>query len=52
MIEPHGLMLGHRSHSWRGKSRAAKTILNFRMDRIHGAVVLDELCLGTGLHAE
>ena len=41
-IEPHGLLLGHRSYLVARQPARSETILNFRMDRIHIAEVLDE----------
>ncbi|MGX0904759.1 putative DNA-binding transcriptional regulator YafY [Roseovarius sp. MBR-79] len=42
MIEPHGLLLGHRSYLVARQPARGETMLNFRMDRIHAAEVLDE----------
>ncbi|TNF16545.1 MAG: WYL domain-containing protein [Rhodobacteraceae bacterium] len=42
VIEPHGLLLGHRSYLVARQPSRSETILNFRMDRIHAAAVLDE----------
>ena len=42
MIEPHGLLLGHRSYLVARQPARSETILNFRMDRIHAAEVMDE----------
>ena len=42
VIEPHGLLLGHRSYLVARQPSRGETILNFRMDRIHTAEVLDE----------
>ncbi|WP_254900911.1 YafY family protein [Maritimibacter sp. HL-12] len=42
VIEPHGLLLGHRSYLVARQPSRSETILNFRMDRIHAAEVLDE----------
>jgi predicted DNA-binding transcriptional regulator YafY len=42
IIEPHGLLLGHRSYLVARQPSRSETILNFRMDRIHVADVLDE----------
>ena len=42
MIEPHGLLLGHRSYLVARQPTRGETVLNFRMDRIHEAEVLDE----------
>ncbi len=42
VIEPHGLLLGHRSYLVARQPSRGETILNFRMDRIHEAVVLNE----------
>jgi predicted DNA-binding transcriptional regulator YafY len=42
VIEPHGLLLGHRSYLVARQPARSETILNFRMDRIHAAEVLDE----------
>jgi predicted DNA-binding transcriptional regulator YafY len=42
VIEPHGLLLGHRSYLVARQPARGETILNFRMDRIHAAEVLDE----------
>lgn len=42
IIEPHGLLLGHRSYLVARQPSRGETILNFRMDRIRAATVLDE----------
>ena len=42
VIEPHGLLLGHRSYLVAKQPSRSETILNFRMDRIHAAEVMDE----------
>lgn len=42
MIEPHGLLLGHRSYLVARQPARSETILNFRMDRIHEAEVMEE----------
>ncbi|WP_372841138.1 helix-turn-helix transcriptional regulator [Phaeovulum sp.] len=42
VIEPHGLLLGHRSYLVARQPSRGDTILNFRMDRIHSAEPLDE----------
>jgi len=42
VIEPHGLLLGHRSYLVARQPSRGDTILNFRTDRIHGAEALDE----------
>lgn len=42
VIEPHGLLLGHRSYLVARQPARSETILNFRMDRIHAAEVMDE----------
>jgi predicted DNA-binding transcriptional regulator YafY len=42
VIEPHGLLLGHRSYLVARQPGRSEAILNFRMDRIHTAEVLDE----------
>ncbi|RWC29986.1 WYL domain-containing protein [Mesorhizobium sp. M8A.F.Ca.ET.207.01.1.1] len=42
VIEPHGLLLGHRSYLVARQPARGETMLNFRMDRIHAAEVLDE----------
>lgn len=42
VIEPHGLLLGHRSYLVARQPARSETILNFRMDRIHAAEVLEE----------
>jgi predicted DNA-binding transcriptional regulator YafY len=42
IIEPHGLLLGHRSYLVARQPARNETILNFRMDRIYVAEVLDE----------
>ncbi len=42
VIEPHGLLLGHRSYLVARQPSRGETILNFRMDRIHTAEALDE----------
>ncbi|CAN7357473.1 helix-turn-helix transcriptional regulator [Rhizobium sp. LjRoot258] len=41
-IEPHGLLLGHRSYLVARQPSRGETILSFRTDRIHAAQVLDE----------
>jgi predicted DNA-binding transcriptional regulator YafY len=41
VIELHGLPLGHLSYLVARQPLRSKTILNFRMDRIHAAEVLD-----------
>jgi len=40
-IEAHGLLLGHRSYLVARQPARGETILNFRMDRVHSARVLD-----------
>ncbi len=42
VIEPHGLLLGHRSYLVARQPARSETILNFRMDKIHVADVLEE----------
>lgn len=42
VIEPHGLLLGHRSYLVARQPSRSETILNFRMDRIQAAEVLDD----------
>ena len=42
IIEPHGLLLGHRSYLVARQPSRGDTILNFRMDLIHSAEPLDE----------
>ena len=42
VIEPHGLLLGHRSYLVARQPTRGDTILNFRMDRIHSAEPLNE----------
>jgi len=42
LIEPHGLLLGHRSYLVARQPCRDDTIRNFRMDRIHTADVMDE----------
>ena len=42
VIEPHGLLLGHRSYLVARQPSRSESILNFRMDRIYAAEVLDE----------
>ena len=42
VIEPHGMLLGHRSYLVARQPARGEMILNFRMDRIHSARVLDE----------
>lgn len=42
VIEPHGLLLGHRSYLVARQPTRSETILNFRMDRIHVVEVLEE----------
>lgn len=41
-IEPHGLLLGHRSYLVARQTSRDDTLRNFRMDRLHAAQVLDE----------
>lgn len=42
VIEPHGLLLGHRSYLVARQPARGKDLLNFRMDRIHSAETLDQ----------
>ncbi|MAU22737.1 MAG: DeoR family transcriptional regulator, partial [Martelella sp.] len=42
IVEPHGLLLGHRSYLVARQPARGDGILNFRMDRILGAQTLDE----------
>ncbi|THD71149.1 WYL domain-containing protein [Thalassobius vesicularis] len=42
IIEPHGLLLGHRSYLVARQPARSDTLLNFRMDRLHSAECLDE----------
>lgn len=42
VIEPHGMLLGHRSYLVARQPARGEDILNFRMDRIHEAEVLIE----------
>ncbi len=42
IIEPHGLLLGHRSYLVARQPSRGEAILNFRTDRIHAAEALDE----------
>lgn len=42
VIEPHGLLLGHRSYLAARQPSRGETLLNFRMDRIRSAECLDE----------
>ncbi|WP_296432613.1 helix-turn-helix transcriptional regulator [Rhizobium sp. UBA1881] len=42
VIEPYGLLMGHRSYLVARQPSRGETILNFRMDRIRSAVSLDE----------
>ena len=42
MIEPHGLLRGHRSYLVARQPSRGEGLLNFRMDRIRSAEVLDE----------
>jgi predicted DNA-binding transcriptional regulator YafY len=42
IVEPHGLLLGHRSYLVARQPARSEEMLNFRMDRIHSAVTLDE----------
>jgi predicted DNA-binding transcriptional regulator YafY len=42
VIEPHGLLLGHRSYLVARQPSRGETMLNFRMDRIYSAETLDE----------
>lgn len=42
IVEPHGLLLGHRSYLVARQPVRGEAMLNFRMDRIHKMDVLDE----------
>lgn len=42
IVEPYGLLLGHRSYLVARQPARGAAILNFRMDRIHRMDVLDE----------
>lgn len=42
VIEPHGLLLGHRSYLVARQPSRGETLRNFRMDRIRSARCLDE----------
>lgn len=42
VVEPHGLLLGHRSYLVARQPARSETILNFRMDRVFAAEVMDE----------
>lgn len=42
IVEPHGLLLGHRSYLVARQPSRGEDMLNFRMDRILGAQSLDE----------
>jgi predicted DNA-binding transcriptional regulator YafY len=42
VIEPHGLLLGHRSYLVARQPSRGETIINFRTDRIHSAEALDQ----------
>jgi predicted DNA-binding transcriptional regulator YafY len=42
LIEPHGLLMGHRSYLVARQPSRGEKILNFRMDRIHAVEVQDE----------
>src|SRR3546814_7773672 len=42
VVEPHGLLLGHRSYLVARQPARGEDMLNFRMDRIHSAQTLDE----------
>ncbi|MDG1370923.1 MAG: WYL domain-containing protein [Paracoccaceae bacterium] len=42
VIEPHGMLLGHRSYLVARQPARGENILNFRMDRIQEAQVLNE----------
>ncbi len=42
MIEPHGMLLGHRSYLVVRQPARGKEILNFRMNRIQEAQVLNK----------
>jgi predicted DNA-binding transcriptional regulator YafY len=42
VIEPHGLLLGHRSYLVARQPTRGDTMLSFRMDRIHLAETLEE----------
>lgn len=42
VIEPHGLLLGHRSYLVARQPGRGEAMLNFRMDRIYSPQTLDE----------
>src|SRR3546814_7951171 len=42
VVEPHGLLLGHRSYLVARQPARGEDMLNFRMDLIHSAQTLDE----------
>lgn len=42
VIEPHGLLLGHRSYLVARQPARGEDMLNFRMDRVRSAETLDE----------
>ncbi len=42
IIEPHGLLLGHRSYLVARQPARGDDMLNFRLDRIHSVQALDE----------
>ncbi|KRB57069.1 DeoR family transcriptional regulator [Rhizobium sp. Root708] len=42
IIEPHGLLLGHRSYLVARQPSRGETVISFRTDRIHAAQALDE----------
>ncbi|MBK5567421.1 WYL domain-containing protein [Ensifer sp. SSB1] len=42
VIEPHGLLMGHRSYLVARQPGRDDTLRNFRMDRIHAAETMDE----------
>lgn len=42
IVEPHGLLLGHRSYLVARQPSRGEELLNFRMDRIRSAECLDE----------
>lgn len=53
IVEPHGLLLGHRSYLVARQPSRGEDMLNFRMDRILGAQSLDEsFSLASGFSLE
>lgn len=53
VIEPHGLLLGHRSYLVARQPARGEKLFNFRMDRIYGAHTTDEtFCFEPGFSIE